>query len=392
MIVAWIEQNSTTIAWVLGLLVVVFLLVYLFYPALVAAVAPVIDSEEVPLTTTTTTTTATTTGGAIGCKKKENDDGDGDIILSLVIPAYNEELRLEIMLQEAYDYLNQTNCPALQALYQAAASSSLISSSGKQQQQQRQSKTEFILVDDGSQDQTERVFQHFCQARFETNPNIKFRLLRLRHNVGKGAAVQTGMLAARGAFCLMVDADGATAFGPGLEAVAAYASSHDFILGSRADLSPPPLSTTTTTTTTTEIATTTTSAQRSPLRRLLQMGFHLLVVCLVGNSEVQDTQCGFKLFRGHGVVPLLFARLHLRRWAFDTELLYRATGVRLRIREVTVPWHEVEGSKLNTGPLSLARVAVGMLRDMMCVRLCYSLRIWKLPSPLTGQQERDKDK
>eukprot|EP00977_Amphora_coffeiformis_P010373 scaffold2429_cov165-Amphora_coffeaeformis.AAC.1 len=274
------------------------------------------------------------------------------------------------MLREAYDYLNQTNCPALKTLSQAAASSSSL------WQQRQHVRTEFILVDDGSQDQTERVYQDFYKTQAPSN-TIEFRLIRLRHNVGKGAAVQTGMLAARGAFCLMVDADGATSFGSGLEAVAAYAATHDFILGSRADLDPSSSASTTT--------------QRSPLRRLLQMGFHLLVVCLVGNSEVQDTQCGFKLFRGPTVVPLLFSRLHLRRWAFDTELLYRATGVHLRLKEVTVPWHEVEGSKLNTGPLALARVAIGMLRDMMCVRLCYFLRIWKLPS-LKGQQERDKDK
>ena len=346
---AWIDENSSAIFWALGLLVS-FLFVYLLYPALVAAAAPVIHSDEVPLTS-----------GAASSKRKEED-----ILLSLVIPAYNEELRLEIMLREAYDYLTQKNCPALQSLSEASSSSS------SQQHHHHDARTEFILVDDGSQDQTERVYQEFCQATTNATNNqhnVQFRLLRLRRNVGKGAAVQTGMLAARGEFCLMADADGATAFGPGLEAVSAYAASHDFILGSRADLDQ------------------TSTVQRSPLRRILQMGFHLLVVCLVGTSEIQDTQCGFKLFRGRTVVPLLFARLHLRRWAFDTELLYRAAGVKLRLQEVSVPWHEVEGSKLNTGPLSLARVAVGMLRDMMCVRLCYTLRIWKLPSRVAAQEK-----
>lgn len=324
------DSDVSLLAWIVGI-VFTTLPLYLFYPALVAAAAPHIQSKEVHV-------------GAGGAK-------DQPILLSLVIPAYNEELRLTIMLQEAYDYLTLKDCPALQTLIQA-------SSNGLGPT------IELILVDDGSQDQTTSVYQDFCNqsATFHEHVFIQFRLLRLHHNVGKGAAVQSGMLAARGEYRLMVDADGATAFGPGLQAVAAYAASHDFVLGSRADLT----------------GTAAATINRSRLRKLLQTVFHLLVVSLVGTSEIQDTQCGFKLFRG-SIVRMLFEHLHLRRWAFDTELLYRAAGVRLRLQEVTVPWHEVEGSKLNTGPLALARVAVGMLRDMLCVRLCYTLRIWNVP-------------
>ena len=328
--------DGVVLTWLFASIFIAVLL-YIFYPALVAAAAPHISSQEIPLSSSVSKDTA--------------------ILLSLVIPAYNEELRLEIMLKEAFDYLVQKNCPALQALSQSTSYG-------------LHPTVEFILVDDGSKDKTTTVYENFCNAH--DNPFIKFRLLQLHHNVGKGAAVQTGMLAARGAFCLMVDADGATAFGPGLEAVVAYAASHDFVLGSRADLS----------------GTAASTINRSRLRKVLQAGFHLLVVILVGTSEIQDTQCGFKLFRG-SMVPLLFGRLHLRRWAFDTELLYRAAGVHLRLQEVSVPWHEVEGSKLHTGPLSLARVAAGMLRDMLCVRLCYMLRIWKLPQP---EKENEKDR
>lgn len=360
---------------------------YIFYPALVAAAAPVIRSDEVSMVLSgggggaslNTTTTFNEQQNDTQQQESSSSSSSSYVLLSLVIPAYNEELRLEIMLQEAYDYLTQKEeCLAITRLLQAA--------SGR-----CEAVVEFILVNDGCSDQTERVYKNFCKAKSDnnnTNSRIKtiFRLLRLRRNAGKGAAVQTGMLAARGAFSLMVDADGATAFGLGLEAVAAYAASHDFILGSRADnlellsqdgyqqhqQQPVP------------------KANRSPLRKILQSGFHLLVVLLVGTSEIQDTQCGFKLFRG-SVVRLLFSRLHLRRWAFDTELLYRAAGVHLRLQEVSVPWHEVEGSHLNTGFFSLARVATGMLRDMLCVRLCYTLRIWKLPQRPPGE-ETNKDR
>lgn len=355
------DTESSLLAWLVVSSVLFLLVLYLFYPALVAAAAPVIRSEEVPLSSLSS------------ANDKKDNKNDKPILLSLVIPAYNEELRLESMLREAYDYLMQKNCPALQVLSQSSSSYG------------GPCVVEFILVDDGSVDQTERVFQEFAakaatsstattatqQQQRDKTAVFQFRLLRLHHNVGKGAAVQTGMLAARGAFCLMVDADGATAFEPGLEAVVAAAATHDFILGSRADLSG------------------TGAAQRSPLRKLLQGAFHLLVVLLVGTSEIQDTQCGFKLFRG-SIVPVLFGRLHLRRWAFDTELLYRAAGVHLKLKEVNVPWHEVEGSKLNTGPLALVQVAIQMLRDMLCVRLCYTLRIWKVPRRATKENTKDQ--
>ena len=41
-------------------------------------------------------------------------------------------------------------------------------------------------------------------------------------------------------------------------------------------------------------------------------------------------------------------------------------------------WHEVDGSKLITKKLDIVTTSLAMLRDMLCVRLCYSLGIWKV--------------
>jgi dolichyl-phosphate beta-glucosyltransferase len=345
---ALLDLDSPVLPWlVLSLLTCAT--AYIFYPALVAAAAPILQSDEIPMPSSARQTRST----------EASASSSSSLFLSLVIPAYNEELRLEIMLREAYDYLSQTDCPALQRLTSQGGRPS----SGTPT-------VEWILVDDGSSDETTRVYEDFC--RQSTNSRMVFRLLRLRRNAGKGAAVQTGILAAGGAYCLMVDADGATAFGPGLEAVAAFATSYDVVLGSRAQLQ-----------------SATGEIQRSRLRRLLQAAFHALVVVLVGTAEIQDTQCGFKLFSKRVVRPL-FGNLHLRRWAFDTELVVRATALGLRLQEVGVPWHEVEGSKLHTGPCSLVQIAASMLRDMICVRLCYSLRIW--PLPVLAPRETDKDR
>ena len=57
-------------------------------------------------------------------------------------------------------------------------------------------------------------------------------------------------------------------------------------------------------------------------RSILMYGFHILVTTLV-THKIQDTQCGFKLFR-RDVGVLLFSSIHLHRWAFDIELVLLA--------------------------------------------------------------------
>eukprot|EP01069_Polyplicarium_translucidae_P009122 Polyplicarium_translucidae@DN3292_c0_g3_i1.p1 len=86
-------------------------------------------------------------------------------------------------------------------------------------------------------------------------------------------------------------------------------------------------------------------AARSWHRNLLMRGFHVLV-CFVCGSEVQDTQCGFKLF-SRPAARRIFPFVHLSHWAFDVEVIFIAKLVGLRVEEVAVNWKEVAGSKLN---------------------------------------------
>jgi len=115
-------------------------------------------------------------------------------------------------------------------------------------------------------------------------------------------------------------------------------------------------------------------AKRAWHRNLLMIAFHFAVWVLVG-GEVQDTQCGFKLFRA-GVGKNIFASLHLYRWAFDIEVLILARYFGKKIAEVPVTWVEMPGSKLN-----LLTGAITMLRDMALVQVLYALGIWQ-PSVL----------
>lgn len=364
-------------------------LVFLFYPAIVVATSDRNNHSASSLINIAPQRIPSSSSS------HNNDKNETPVLLTLVIPAYEEEVRLPSMLQAAHTYISAKGCRALKDL--ASLSSSSSSSSNFF--------VEWIVVNDGSKDRTSAVYREFVQRLFsssKTNNNnnkhctMTWKLISLTKNCGKGAAVQAGMLAATGDFCLMVDADGATEFGAGLEALTARlvevktsrrVSHHHhqkddndnsesdpcpILLGSRAHLHH-------NNTTNNKNATPQQQQQqsRSFVRSFLMQAFHICVVVFVGATDICDTQCGFKLF-DRSAAWHLFRILHLQRWAFDTELLYLAKHLQYRLEEVVVPWQEIEGSKLNTSKLNLALVSVSMLRDMICVRLCYTLGLWKI--------------
>lgn len=107
-----------------------------------------------------------------------------DVYLSLIIPAYKEETRLPVMMNETLPYLKERS--------------------------QKDSKFtwEIVIVDDGSSDNTDKVALEYVKSEGSNN----VRLLKLEKNIGKGGAVRKGMIVSRGLYKLMVDADGATKF------------------------------------------------------------------------------------------------------------------------------------------------------------------------------------
>ncbi|XP_012734153.2 dolichyl-phosphate beta-glucosyltransferase [Fundulus heteroclitus] len=253
--------------------------------------------------------------------------------LSVVIPAYNEELRMPVMLDEAMQYLEN-------------------------RQKQNPSFTyEVIVVDDGSKDKTTEVALQYTD-KYSAD---KVRVLTLVRNRGKGGAVRMGTLSSRGKLILMADADGATKFSDiekveaGLKDINTGSDNLAISCGSRAHLEKDSV------------------AQRSVFRTFLMYGFHFLVwfLCVRG---IKDTQCGFKLFTREAALKT-FSSLHVERWAFDVELLYIAQCFKIPIAEVAVNWTEIEGSKLVPFWSWLQ-----MGRDLIFIRLRYITGAWKLNS------------
>lgn len=95
------------------------------------------------------------------------------------------------------------------------------------------------------------------------------------------------------------------------------------------------------------------------------------LVKFVLSNNLKDTQCGFKMFT-RDAARAVFPTQHLERWAFDIELLFLCGAKNVPVVEIPVDWEEVDGSKLN-----VIDATSQMIRDMILVKLLYTLRMWR---------------
>ncbi len=228
------------------------------------------------------------------------------LALSVILPAFDEALRLPSYLA------------AIRSYFDGGAAGPY----------------EVIVVDDGSLDGTAEVV-----TRITDWPQL--RLLRHARNEGKGAAVRSGMSAARGELLLFADADGAAPIDQSARLIAAIATGADVAVGSR--LLPDA-----------EV-----SRSRQWHRGLAGRIFAGAARRLLGIG-VLDTQCGFKMFRAAAAVKL-FTAIREERYLFDLELLLLAKEFHLNVVEVPIRWHEVSGGHMRL-LVELPRIIAGLWR------------------------------
>jgi len=248
--------------------------------------------------------------------------------ISLVIPAYNESSRLPTMMQKTLSFLE---------------SQSIFSS------------WEIVIVCDGCSDDTASVAQRYTKSLGSN----KVRVLAYAKNMGKGYAVQQGILHSRGKSILMVDADGASEISHLTKLYEDFTKiqhkSLAIAVGSRAHLAQE------------------STVKRSKIRTFFMYAFHAYI-SILGCKGIQDTQCGFKLFSREAAL-LCFGSQNLCRWLFDVEILLLAQWNYIPIVEVFIDWEEVDGSKLG-----VINAAFTMARDLLILRMCYLTGFWKVLS------------
>src|ERR1035437_2777010 len=239
------------------------------------------------------------------------------IYLSVVIPSYNEMSNLQKGVLDKVEHFL-----------------------GKQKFEY-----EVIVVDDGSTDGSVEFVEKF------TKENSKFKLLKNPHT-GKAGAVSAGMLKAEGEYVLFTDMDQATPIEE-INKLLPFIRESDIVIGSR-------------------------SSQRkgAPWTRLLMAkGMMVLRTLLVGLGGIQDTQCGFKLFKS-SAAKKLFSRLSdlhhgfkkisgsSVKAGFDVELLLLAKKMGYSIKEVPVEWLYVE-----TRRVSPIKDSLEAIDDLIRIRL-----------------------
>ncbi|KAK6202486.1 nucleotide-diphospho-sugar transferase [Scheffersomyces amazonensis] len=251
-----------------------------------------------------------------------------EILLSIVIPCYNETKRLGKMLDESVEFLT--------ANYK--------------------NKFEILIVDDGSSDGTDKYALNKA-TELGLSPHI-LRVIKLQQNRGKGGAVTHGLLHSRGKFGLFADADGATKFSDISRLIEFMndlkTNEPGVAIGSRAHM-----------------VNTDAVVKRSFIRNFLMYGLHTLVF-IFGIRDIQDTQCGFKMFNFESIKNI-FPHMHTERWIFDVEVLLLGEIQHMTMKELPVNWQEIDGSKVD-----LAKDSIGMAIDLVVTRMAYLLGIYKL--------------
>lgn len=217
-----------------------------------------------------------------------NKKNSTNISLSIIIPLYNEAKRLN-NLYKIYEYLNKERI-----------------------------NYEIILVNDGSSDGTLRKLRKLRRK-------FKFKILSYAQNRGKGFAIRTGMLEAKGKYRLFTDVDLSTPMEE-LADFLPYLKKYDVVIGSR------------------KMKGSRLTRRQNLLRENLGKSFTLISKIIL-SIKISDFTCGFKCFSERSAEEI-FKRQKISGWSFDSEILFIARKLSFNVKELPVSWKADPKSKV----------------------------------------------
>lgn len=240
-----------------------------------------------------------------------------NIFLSVVIPAYNEEVNLKRgVLNSVNDYLKNKDFS-----------------------------WEVLILDDGSRDNTAKILKEFCIK------HKGFKFLKEPHR-GKGGTIIKGSEVASGEYVLFTDMDQSTPIDQFDKFLPKINEGFDVVIGSRHGRPGQP-----------------------PVRKLMAYGFSMLRTIFL-RLPYKDTQCGFKCF-SKNKAKKIFSKMVVFKpnlsksqtgsvtAGFDLEVLFVARKLGLKIASVSVEWYEY-GERKEVSPIKDSWEG---LRDLLKIRI-----------------------
>jgi glycosyltransferase involved in cell wall biosynthesis len=228
--------------------------------------------------------------------------------LSIVIPAYNESVRIEATLERVMTCVSEQGWDA-----------------------------EVLVVDDGSKDDTAAIVQRWM------NDHPRLHMVKNPGNKGKGYSVRNGLLQSAGDIVMFTDADLSSPMEEAQRLITAIEDGADVAIGSR------------------WMDRTRQTIHQPLYRQFFGRCFNWVTRRIMG-LPFKDTQCGFKAFKREAA-QVIFRLQTIERWGFDPEILFIARKLNYTITEVPVTWGHDERSRM-----SYLKDGMKMLEDMVVIR------------------------
>lgn len=244
--------------------------------------------------------------GKISLNSKITESGEKPL-LSLLIPAYNEEKIMEATLNSVLQFLGE-----------------------------KEYLWEVLVIDDGSQDKTAQIVQKYERKGVQ--------LIKFPNNRGKGAALRSGFLAAKGDYVIYTDADLSVSTMNIDEFLRILEEESDVAIGSR------------------RIKGAQINVHQPWIRETMGRFFTFLSRVVLW-MNVADFTCGFKGFKAEAAQKI-FSHAVIDRWVYDSEILFLAKKFKYKMTQVPVVWTNRTDTRV-----VLKSVVFESLKDLLLIRL-----------------------